>query len=850
MNNGDKTDGDITALREQFEEVWGNPGGWRALTIVNHTTVGLRFMVTGGVFFLIGGLLAMLIRSQLALPGQSLVTPELYSQLFTMHGTIMMFLFAVPVLEGLALYLVPKMIGARDLVFPRLSAFGYFCYLFGGIILLASLVLGIAPNSGWFMYTPLSSSVYSPGPNSDFWLLGITFVEISAVSAAVELVVSIMRTRTAKMSLQHMPLFCWYILVTSLMIIFGFPPLILASILLEVERAAGLPFFDVARGGDPILWQHLFWLFGHPEVYIVFLPAAGIVSTVLPVFSRRPIIGYRWLVLAVITTGFLSFGLWVHHMFTVGIPHLAEAFFSVASMLVAIPTGIQIFAWLATLWTGRPVFRVPMLWILGFLFIFVAGGLTGVMLALVPFDWQVHDTHFVVAHMHYVLIGGMLFPLVAGLYYWLPHVSGRMPSGNLAHWGFWLTFIGFNVTFLVMHLTGLLGMPRRVYTYEAGLGWDLPNLISSIGGFVMAMGVVATLLDLYLHSRYGEQAPRNPWQADSLEWATATPPTTYNFLSLPECATRHPLWDQPDLPDSIAGGRHLLANAAHGRRETLGTDPVTGKIREVIHLPGNSWLPFITALVLAVICICLLIKLYWLAVAVTVISLGLLFRWSWENGVRENGTREHGEQPGRQPDEPVAPDQPPLHTRTVDGPGVWGMATTLLANGSLYLALLFGWLFLWTVAPRWQVPPGQPLTGWPLLISGVLLTAAAIWFYRVVRRLRRQNDLHLTGHCLGVAVVGLIHSGGILWALLRANLAPTATAHDAMIVMVLVYSLVHSTVASAMLLLQALRANRGYVGRHAPYEPIIVFQWWLYTLAIFWLSTIALLGVPLVWEAY
>src|SRR5690554_3396070 len=592
-------------LHQGLEEIWFNPRGWRALTIVNHTTVGLRFMVTGGVFFLIGGLLAMLIRAQLAFPGNEFLSHEAYNQIFTMHGTVMMFLFAIPVLEGLALYLIPKMIGARDLVCPRLSAFGYFCYLFGGIILLSSLVLEMAPASGWFMYTPLSSGDYSPGKGSDFWLLGITFIEISALSAGVELVVSILRTRTEGMALHKMPLFAWYILAMALMIVVGFPPLILGSILLELERAAGLPFFEVAGGGDPVLWAHLFWLFGHPEVYIIFLPGAGIVSTLLPVFCQRPLVGYRWVVLGVLSTGFLSFGLWVHHMFTVGIPALALGFFSAASMLVAIPTGVQIFAWIATLWLGRPTYHVPMLWLVGFLIVFVAGGLTGVMVALVPFDWQVHDTHFVVAHMHYVLVGGMFFPLMAGLYYWLPHFSGRLPSERLGRWGFWLVFIGFNLTFLVMHWTGLLGMPRRVYTYDSGLGWDWPNLVSSIGSFVMAAGVATCPLDLLLHMRVGKPAGSNPWRADTLEWVTTLPPASYNFNSLPDVKNRHPLWRDPGLPQSIARGEQALVEIDHGRRETWGVDALTGRVRDITHLPGNSWLPLIAALLLAGLCLSL-----------------------------------------------------------------------------------------------------------------------------------------------------------------------------------------------------------------------------------------------------
>lgn len=525
------------ALHRNLERVWGNLPGLGTLAAVNHTTIGLRFMVTGLLFFLVAGLLGMVIRTQLAQPEQDIITPELYAQAFTMHGTLMMFLFAIPVLEGLAMYLIPKMIGARDLIFPRLSAFGYYCYLFGGMIVLSSLFLGIAPDTGWFMYTPLSNAEYSPGLGADFWLLGITFVEISAISAGVELVVSILRSRTNGMTLRTMPIFCWYILAMAFMILFGFPPLILGSILLELERAAGWIYFDTEGGGDPLLWQHLFWLFGHPEVYILFLPAAGIVSTIIPVFAQRPILGYRWIVLSIILTGFISFGLWVHHMFTVGIPQLAQAFFSVASMLIAVPIGIQIFAWLGTLLTGNVKYGLPMLWIFGFLFIFVAGGLTGVMVALVPFDWQVHDTHFIVAHLHYVTVGGVFFPMIAGFYYWLPHFSGRASAEKLGRWAFWLTFIGFNMTFLIMHLTGLLGMPRRVYTYSADAGWDWLNLISSVGGFVMALGIAMIIIDIILHFCFGNKAPPNPWNADTLEWAMPTPPTP--IISLACLLLRH-----------------------------------------------------------------------------------------------------------------------------------------------------------------------------------------------------------------------------------------------------------------------------------------------------------------------
>ncbi|UZD54060.1 cytochrome c oxidase subunit I [Caldimonas aquatica] len=827
---------DPADLHAELERVWRNPTGWRALTIVNHTTVGLRFMVTGFVFFLVAGVLAMLMRSQLALPGQSFMSAQAYQQAFTAHGTMMMFLFAVPMVEGLACYLIPKMIGARDLVFPRLGAFGYWCYLFGGVIFTSSLVLGLAPDSGWFMYTPLSSRTYSPGVNADFWLIGITFVEISSVAGAVELLVSILRTRAPGMALHRMPIFAWYILVTSVMILVGFPPLILGSILLELERAAGWAFFDVNRGGDPLLWQHLFWLFGHPEVYIIFLPAAGVVSTLVPVFARRPLVSYRWTVVAVVTTGFISFGLWVHHMFTVGIPLLAMAFFSAASMLVAVPTGIQIFVWLATLWTGRPEMRIPMLWLVGFLVVFVAGGLTGVMLALVPFDWQVHDTHFVVAHMHYVLVGGVLFPLLAGLYYWLPLATGRMPTEWLARWGFWLTFIGFNGTFLVMHWTGLLGMPRRIYTYEAGLGWELPNLVSSIFGFVMAAGIAMVVVDLATHARVGRRAPRNPWGADTLEWACAMPPAPYNFASQARIEARHPLWEQPRLPESIERGMHALAHARHGRRETFGTDPITGEPREVIHLPGNSWWPLTAAAAIGLVCIGLLTKVHALAIVAAIAAFAALLRWSWENGMH----------PSCAPQDDDVPPGLRLHSRTFDGPGLWGMGSTLLADTALYGSLVFGWLYLWVVAPEFEPPAQSPVSATALAAAAALATAAAGSLRHVQAHLRRGHDGRLVPGLVLATLLGAAHCAVLGWQIAQAPLVPQRSAHDAVMIFMLIYAVVHGALATVTTALQVLRVRHRYVGAFAPYEPAVLLQLWWFSAGIAWATALVLPGAPLV----
>ncbi|HEX2525431.1 MAG TPA: cytochrome c oxidase subunit I [Geminicoccus sp.] len=702
-------------LHQRLERIWGTGPGFGRLAAVNHTLLGRRFIITAFLFFAVGGILAMLIRAQIATSHSAFVGPEIYNQLFTMHGTVMMFLFAIPMFEGFAIYLLPKMLGARDLAFPRFGAYGYWCYLFGGSIMLIALAVGAAPNGGWFMYTPLTSKPFSPGINADVWLIGITFVEISAIGAATEIAVSILMVRAPGMSLDRLPIFAWYMLVVAMMILAGFPPLILGSILLEAERAFGWAIFDPTRGGDSLLWQHLFWLFGHPEVYIIFLPAAGMISTILPVLVRRELIGYRWVVLAAISVGFLSFGLWVHHMFAVGIPHLALAFFSAASMLVAIPTGVQIFAWIGTLMSGRPQMSVPMLFLLGFFFIFVLGGLTGVMVAVVPFDWQVHDTHFVVAHLHYVLVGGFVFPMLAAAYYWLPHFTGREHVYKLGYFAFWLIFIGFNMTFFLMHLTGLLGMPRRVWTYPGSFGWDGLNLLSSIGGFVMTMGFALVALDFLLQVRFGPKTARNPWEAGTLEWATPVPPADYGFASLPVVTSHHPLADDPDLPRKLAAGEGLLGFARHEWLETIAVDMVTGKPRQIIILPGSTFLPLWTALATGLFFLSLLFQVYQLAVVGMVLTIVLFWLWTRHPARREDlGSL------------PIGDGTVLLaHTESGHAPSWWAVVFLQLADAALFGSLLFGLLFLWVVAPNW--PPPELLAvspGFALGACGMLLLAA------------------------------------------------------------------------------------------------------------------------------
>jgi cytochrome c oxidase subunit I+III len=536
--------------RAQLEKTWGDsPGFWGWLTTVNHKRVGKRAIVTAFVFFVLAGILAVLMRVQLALPENNFLGPDLYNQVFTMHGTVMMFLFAVPIMEAMAVYLVPLMLGSRSIAFPRLNAFGYWMYLFGGVMIFVAFALNIGPDAGWFAYVPLSGPEYSPGKRVDFWAQLITFTEISALVIATELITTIFKLRAPGMSLNRIPLYVWSVLVMAFMIFFAMPTVALGSACLIMDRLVGTHFFNPAEGGDPILWQHLFWFFGHPEVYIIFIPATGFVSAIIPTFVRRPMFGYTALVLSLVSTGFIGFGLWVHHMFTAGLPRMGESFFTAATMMIVIPSGIQVFCWIATIWAGRPVWKTPLLFVVGFFFVFVLGGMTGVMQASVPVDLQVHDTYFVVAHFHYVLIGGAVFPLFGALYYWLPKITGRMMSERLGRWNFWLMFVGFNLTFFPMHLLGLKGMPRRVYTYLPNLGWENMNLAASAGGVLLTVGVLLFIVNFFRSRRRGELAGDNPWNASTLEWATTSPPPVYNFLHPPTVAGRDTLWTQaPDQP--------------------------------------------------------------------------------------------------------------------------------------------------------------------------------------------------------------------------------------------------------------------------------------------------------------
>jgi cytochrome c oxidase subunit I+III len=737
-------------LHRELDHVWANePGWWGQVRAVNHTTLGLRFMGTALFFFAVGGILAMLIRAQLATPQGAFMSTEQYNQVFTMHGSIMMFLFAIPMLEGLGIYMLPKILGSRDMAFPRITAMGYWCFLFGGSIMLVALLFGVAPRDGWFMYTPLSSAFYSPGINADVWLLGVTFVEISAIAAAVEITVTILRQRAPGMRLTQMPLFAWYMLGTSVMMLVGFPPLILASVLLEIERAFNWPFFDVLRGGDSLLWAHLFWLFGHPEVYIIFLPAAGIITTVIPVMCRTRIVGYGAIVAAIVALVFISFGLWVHHMFTVGIPHMALAFFSAASALVAVPTGVQIFAWIGTMWRGRPELHLPMLHILGFFITFVLGGLTGVMLAIVPFNWQAHDTHFVVAHLHYVLIGGFVFPLMAGAAYWMPQITGRVRVKGLGEAAFFTILIGFHGTFFMMHLTGLLGMPRRIDIYPLNPEWTWLNLTSSLFGFVLTIGFALFALDMFLQARLGQRAQRNPWNAPGLDWAMRLPATSYNFASIPGPG-QHEGGERVTL--ELARGQGLLPGAPRGLREVIVTDIGSARPDHIAILPGNSSLPLRVSATIGLFVLLMLAGLYWLTLPV--LALIAIWIWVWGRNMVWHGDFAPAE---------AAPNLTlPFHPHRRATLGYTGVLAFLLADGAFFASLIFGVGFLSVVAPNWPAPPVETYgmlagvlvaVGIVALIVGSLAARVADWRLRDGRSPFGGIVLGVLGNFLALAVL-------------------------------------------------------------------------------------------------
>ena len=806
--------GELAAL----ERAWEPPRGWRKLSAVNNTYVGLFYVGTSFLFFVLAGVLGLMIRAQLAVPESDLLAPRLYNQLFTMHGTVMMFLFAVPVVEAIAVYMLPGMLGARDLPFPRLSAYAFWAYAIGGLAFFSTLFFGASPDGGWFMYPPLTSTEHSPGIGADFWLLGIGFIEISAIAGAIELIIGILFTRAPGMTLSRMPVFAWAMLVVAFMIVFAFPAVIAGTTLLEMERAFDWPFFIAERGGDAVLWQHLFWFFGHPEVYIIFLPAAGLVSMMIPTLARTPLVGYRAVVMALAAVGVISFALWAHHMFTAGLGHWKLLLVSAASLAVAVPTAMQVFAWIATLWRGHLRYTAAALFMLGFLFTFVLGGLTGVMVAILPFDWQVHDTYFIVAHLHYVLIGGVVFPVFAALYHWSPLVNGHTLSERWARWIFGLMFGGFHLAFFPMHIAGLLGMPRRVYTYEAHLGWDPWNLLSTVGAFVFASGVLLFLVDALRTWMRAGRRNDNPWQAGTLEWL---PVRNYGTRSIPQVDSREPLWQRAALASEVEAGQHWLPGTVTGRRETLVTSPVLARPLHLLVLPGDSWLPLLAGLGTAGFFLLLTVKWVASAVAFGGVGLAAMLAWLWQS------------------DRPASV----LAARVAEGCSLpvgatgrrshswWATLVLVVVDASIFAAFAFAHLhvsMLATVCP----PPGAQLPADHAVWTAIALSAASALAMGGLARNGAGVASRLTFSAVTVLATGLaVAAWASGWSAHdAAGLSPRSNAWSATVAALLAWQGFHIVVLVVMGIYLVARRGMGHLrpNQRATLDNVALF--WQYSL--------------------
>lgn len=711
---------------EEFEKVWNPPPGlYGFIATVQNGPIGVRFIMTSFLFFILAGIAALVMRTQLAVPDNTLVDPETYNRLFTMHGSTMMFLFTVPLVEGVATLVLPQMLGSRELPFPRLTAFAYWTFLIGGLIFYSSFFFNAVPDAGWFAYVPLSGETYSRGLGMDFWLLGLGVAEIGAIAGAFEIIVAVFKMRAPGMSLNRIPVFAWAMLVTAFMMVFAFTPLVFGSAMLELDRMIGTDFFNPETGGDALLWQHIFWIFGHPEVYIQFIPAAGMISTIVPVFAQKRLVGYTLVVLSMLVTGFLSFGLWVHHMFATGLGIVTLSIFSAASVMITFPTAIQISCWLATLYKGKIVWKTPMLFTVGFFFNFIIGGLTGVMIAIIPFNVQVHDTYFIVAHLHYVLIGGMLFPIFAGLYYWVPKFANRMLDERLGQINFWLVFIGFNVTFFPMHISGILGMSRRVYTYPAGTPLSILNLISTIGAFILAAGVLSFIVN-YVYSRKNNDVPGNPWNADTLEWATPTPAYQYGFRRIPIVHSRHPLWDDYELSEGDEKTEkllELLERWPNEWRAQLVTSVVDGEPQELFRVAEPSIWPFVAAIGVMGFSFVLIFKWYLLAVgSIVLMIIGLL---GWHNTDYAQPTRD-----STIDEDFEAKTGIPVRAQGSHHVSWWGMSLTVMTLCISIATLTFSYFYLRLNSLEW--PPANianPQLLLPIIGTVVFLVSVfAMWW--------------------------------------------------------------------------------------------------------------------------
>jgi cytochrome c oxidase subunit I+III len=599
--------------------------GW--LTTTDHKRIGLLYFWTTLVFFAAGGVEALLLRTQLARPNNNVLGPDAYNQVFTMHGLTMIFWFIIPMTTGaFGNYLIPLMIGARDMAFPRLNALSFWIFVASGIFVYAGLFLGFGPNAGWFDYVPLASRLYDPGRNIEFYTLGLLFNSIASTITAANFIVTIFKCRAPGMSFNRIPLFCFAFLAASFGLLFALPSLSADLIFLYLDRNVGTHFFDVSQGGTTLLWQHLFWFFGHPEVYILIVPAFGIATEIIPAFTQRKMIAFPLVAIAELLVVFIGFGVWAHHMFADGIPSVTLVFFAGATAMVVIPSTIQVFAWSSTIFTGLPRFKTPLLFIVGFILFFVAGGLTGIMFVAIPFDQQMTDTYFVVAHFHYIIFGAAVFPIFGGMYYWFPKVTGRMYFERPGQISFWLIFIGTNLLFFPMHIVGLLGMPRRVYTYPGGLGWTVYNVLETIGGFITAAGILLLFGNLIVSYFRGQPAGADPWHGPTLEWSVPSPPPEFNFAVIPTVSSAYPNWDEADRELDLRRLEQGVGVLDEGHEQVVST-PIDGEPDEVVRMPHESPWPILLALCLSAMCAVLTVEKFTVAAVLGVLLLLTLVGW-------------------------------------------------------------------------------------------------------------------------------------------------------------------------------------------------------------------------------
>jgi len=719
----------------RLERIWAEPGGvlgW--LKTTDHKRIGLMYLFATLIFFGAGGIEALLVRTQLIGPDLHVLSPKAYDQVFTMHGVTMIFLFVIPMTTGaFGNYLIPLQIGARDMAFPRLNALSFWIFAASGIFMYMGLAVGQAPDAGWFNYVPLASRTFSPDRGIDFYALGLIFNSVSTTAASANFIVTIFRMRAPGMSVNRMPLFCYAFLATAFALIFALPALTLALLMLEADRRLGFHFYDVTAGGDPVLWQHLFWIFAHPEVYIIILPAFGIATSIIPAFTRRRMVAFPLVALAELLVAFIGFGVWAHHMFATGLSTGTAVFFAAASLIIVIPSGIQLFAWILTIVTGTPAFRTPLLFIVGFIVFFLMGGLTGVMVAAIPFDQQVTDTYFIVAHFHFVIFGAAVFPILGGLFFWFPKVTGRLYHEGMGVLSFWLTFVGTTLTFFPMHILGLIGMPRRQYTYPGGMGWTGWNLVETIGSYILAAGLVLIVVNLGRSLFRGAPAGPDPWRAPTLEWATTSPPPEYNFAVIPAVTSPYPMWD---LEDRAADRRalHEGVRVFEDGEQTPSSSLLDGELDEVLEPPSESGKPILFALALSALFTMLLLE-HWVTAGVFA-AVGVLVLVWWHGEEAAAAARRHISLPL----------------------GVWGMVMAIFTEGALFFTLLGSYWYLRFRDTQWP-PPGiaDPKLTLPLVMTGVLLISAV-----PVVLAARAARADRAGAARGLLALGLVIQLGYL----------------------------------------------------------------------------------------